>query len=63
MVDLGCQDIDRVGGNDKDVLDAILLSDGLTLATLSMDKGKCCDLVCIFGCFWALRRAPRVTDG
>ena len=25
MVDLGCQDTDWVGGNDKDVLDAILL--------------------------------------
>ena len=24
MVDLGCQDTDRVGGNDKDVSDAIL---------------------------------------
>ena len=63
MVDLGCQDTDRVGGNDKDVLDAILLRDGLTLATLSMDKGKCFDLGCISGCFWALRGASRVTDG
>ena len=39
MADLGCQDTDWVGGNVKDVLDAILL-DGLILATLSMDQGK-----------------------
>ena len=32
MVDLGCQDTYRVGGNDKDVLDAILLREGLILA-------------------------------
>ena len=49
MVDLGCQDTDRVGGNVKDVLDAILLLDGLTLATLSMDQGKYGDLGCISG--------------
>ncbi len=41
MADLECQDIDRVGGNKKEVLDLILLQNGLTLATLSMDKGKC----------------------
>ena len=40
MVDFGCQDTDWVGGNDKEVLDAILLLDGLILAILSMDKGK-----------------------
>ena len=40
MVDLGYQDIGWVSGNDKDVLDAILLRDGFILATLSMDKGK-----------------------
>ena len=28
MVDLGCKDTDWVGGNDKEVLDAILLRDG-----------------------------------
>ena len=27
MVELGCQDTDWVGGNDKEVLDAILLRD------------------------------------
>ena len=27
MVKLGCQDTDWVGGNDKEVLDAILLQD------------------------------------
>ena len=41
MVDLGCQDTDWVGGNNKDVLDAILWQDGLILANLSVDKGKC----------------------
>ena len=40
MVDFGCQDTDWVGGNVKDVLNAILLWDGFILATLSMDKGK-----------------------
>ena len=49
MVDLGCQDTDWVGGNVKDVLDAILLLDVLTLATLRMDQGKYGDLGCISG--------------
>ena len=40
MVDLGCQDTDWVGGNDEEVLDAILLRDGFILGTLSMDKEK-----------------------
>ena len=35
MVELECQDTDWVGGNDKEVLDATLLRDGLILATLS----------------------------
>ena len=35
MVELGCQDTNWVGGNDK-VLDAILLREGLILATLGM---------------------------
>ena len=43
MVDLGCQGTDWVGGNDR-VLDAILLLDGLILATLSVTKGKCLKL-------------------
>ena len=41
MADLGYQDTDRVDGDDKEVLGAILLWDGLILATLSMDEGKC----------------------
>ena len=41
MVDLGRQDTDWVGGNDKERLDAILLPGCLILATLSVDKGKC----------------------
>ena len=63
MVDLGCQDLHWVGGNDKKVLDAIFLQDGFILATLSMDKGKCGYLSCISGWFGALRGAPRITDG
>ena len=47
MVDLGCLDTDWEGGNDKEVLDAILLWDGSMLATLSMDIGKCSYLGCI----------------
>ena len=41
MVNFGHQDTNWLGGNDKEVLDAILLRDGLILATLSMNKGKC----------------------
>ena len=63
MVDLGCQDTDWVGGNDKKCLDATLLLDGLILATLSMDKGKCDYLGCISDCLGILRGAPRVTHG
>ena len=29
MIDFGCQDTDWVGGNNKDVLDTILLRDGV----------------------------------
>ena len=63
MVELGCQDTDWVGGNDKEVLDAILLWDGLILITLSKDKGKCGHLGVISGWLRALRGALRVTDG
>ena len=49
MVDVGCQEIEWVGGNDKEVLDAILLRDGLKLITFSMDKGKYAYLGCISG--------------
>ena len=41
MVEVGCQVTDWVGGNDKEVLDAILLREGLIVATLGMDKEKC----------------------
>ena len=51
MVELGCQDTDCVGGNDKEVLDATLLREGLILATLSMGKGKCGYPGCILGWF------------
>ena len=46
MADLGCQDTDWVGENDKEILDAILLQDGLKLTILSMDKGKYAYLEC-----------------
>ena len=62
MVELGCQDTDWVSGNDKEVLDAILLKEGLILGTLGMNKGKCGYVRCISGWFGALRGAPRVTD-
>ena len=41
IADLGCQDTDQVGGDDKEVLGAILLWDGLILATFSIYIGKC----------------------
>ena len=62
MADLGCQDTDWLL-KMTEVLDAILLQDGLKLTTLSMDKGKYAYLGCISGWFGAPREAPRVTDG
>ena len=44
-------------------LDKISLQDGLILATLSMDEGKCNLLECISGLFGVLKGAPRATDG
>ena len=61
MADLGCQDTDWEGENDRG-LDKILLQDGLMLATLSMDKGKCGYLGSISGWFGYLRGVTRVTD-
>ena len=49
MVELGCQDTDWVGGNDKEVLDGIIPRDGLLLATFSLDKGKFGYFRCIYG--------------
>ena len=63
MADLGYQDTVWIGGNDKEVLDAILQQDRLILATLSMGKGKYSYLGCTFGWFRALRGAPRTTNG
>ena len=54
MVGLRCQDTDWVDGNDREVLHAIFVVDGLILSTLSMDKGKCGYLGCISGWFGAL---------
>ena len=62
MADLGCQVTDRVNGNKKEVLDVISMQNGLTLATLSMDKGKCY-LGGISGLSGALRGAPSASDG
>ena len=41
MVDFGCQDTDWVGGDDRDLLETNLLLDGLIVATLRKDEGKC----------------------
>ena len=62
MADSGCQDTDQVGGNNKEVLDTISLWDGLILATLSKNKGKCGYPGCISGWFEALRGASMVLD-
>ena len=59
---LRCGVTDRVGGDQKKVSDFILLQNGLTLATLSMDKGKCY-LGGISGWSGALRGAPSASDG
>ena len=37
MVELGCQDTDWVGGNDKEILGGLLPRSGLILATLGID--------------------------
>ena len=63
MVELGCQDTYWVGGNDKEVLDGIIPRDGLILATLSMDKGKCGYFGCSFVWFGSVNRVTGVTDG
>ena len=42
---------------------AILLQDGLTLATFGMDEGKRGNLGCISSWFGALRGSSRVTEG
>ena len=55
MIELGCLGTDLVGGNDKKVLDAILLWEDLVLATLSMNKGKCGCFGFIYGWFEAPR--------
>ena len=62
MANLGCQFTVWIGGNDKEVLDGILPRDGLILATLSMDKGKCGYLGSISGWFGDPRGVTRVTD-
>ena len=63
MVDFGCQDTDWVDGDDKEVLGAILLWDGLILSNLSMGEGKCNLLECNSGWFGVLKGACRATNG
>ena len=58
MVNLGCQDTGWLGGSERDVLNAILLCNGLILAPLGMNKGKCGGLGCISDWFKALRGGP-----
>ena len=63
MVDLGCQDTDWVGGGDRDFFEANLLIDGIILAALSVDNGKCGYIWYISAWFGVLKGARRVTDG
>ena len=63
MVDLGCQDTDWVGGGDRDLFEANLLLDGIILAALSVDNGKCGYIGYISAWFGVLRGGLRVTDG
>ena len=61
MVDLGCLDTDWVGGNDKDVLDAIFLQDH----TRHFEHGQRKKWLSWVH-FWLVlgpKGAPRVTDG
>ena len=53
MVEFVCQGTDWVGGDDRDLLEANLLSDGLILAASSMDNEKCGYVGGIFGWFGA----------
>ena len=62
MVNLGSQDTDWVGGNERRCLNAILPLNGQILATLSVDKGKCGYLGSISGWFGDPRGVTRVTD-
>ena len=62
MVVLVFQDTDRVGGCDRNLLEANLRLDGLILATECRLK-KYVHVGFVSGWFWVLRRAPRVTDG
>ena len=54
--------MDWVDRNVKGVLDAILLRDGLILATFTMDKRKYGYFGRISGWFEALRDTPRLRD-
>ena len=63
MVDLGCQGSDWVGGDDIDLLEANYLLDGLILATLSVDNGKCGHVGGISSWFGVVRGASSFTNG
>ena len=42
MVDIGCQDTEWVGGNDREVSDVILLLDSLILLSHTINELKLC---------------------
>ena len=60
MVELGCQDTDWVGGNDRGF--RCNFTPGGS-HTSHFRHEKCGYVGYISGWFWALREAPRVTDG
>ena len=51
------------GGNEREILDAILPQNGHILATLGMENQKCGYIGCISGWLGSLSGAPSVTDG
>ena len=62
MVELGCQYTDWVSGNDKEVLDAILLPHGLIL-TIGHGQREMWLSWVHFWLVWGPDGAPRVTAG
>ena len=59
MVVLVFQDTDRVGGCDRNLLEANLRLNGLILRVNIQKYGH---VGFVSAWFWVLRRAPRVTD-
>ena len=52
-----------VGGNEREILDAILPQNGHILATLGMENQKCGYIGGISGWLGSLSGAPSITDG